>query len=145
MAAPPTRARILSLYKNLLYHGRMYSMPEMAKKTIRSEFRKNAGETDAAKLRELVAEGESKLRFLRMVTPKVRRADAYKTAEEEGAADEATSDGSATFVIRDGKLVRGSAQTGRDGQPLAKDQFLHPTDVARFHRQVAKARRLGMV
>ena len=53
-----TRSRVVQLYKQLIYLGRMYPKePEKMTANIHKVFMKNAGETDAKKIEELIDKG----------------------------------------------------------------------------------------
>ena len=65
-------AQVRFLYKELIRTARL--LPEAkrisALQEIRTKFREHAGETDAAKIEEMKHDAESRLKFLKMVTPR---------------------------------------------------------------------------
>mmetsp|Transcript_25917 Transcript_25917/g.44600 ORF Transcript_25917/g.44600 Transcript_25917/m.44600 type:complete len:144 (+) Transcript_25917:91-522(+) len=90
-------AAVRQVYRDLLRQGQVHSNAETVLQQIRSLFRKNAAESTPQNVESLLKEAESKLRFLRMVTPRVKRQD-------ESSLEQ---DGIKTFVVRNGSLVEG--------------------------------------
>jgi len=87
---------------------------EKALEEIRHRFRENASKKDADSLAKLLELAEAKLSYLKIVTPKsIRGTKASKTK----------------FIMKDGKLVEGSAQSDKKAFKSGVD----PDDLARHH------------
>jgi hypothetical protein len=81
----------------------------------RTEYRKNAAEQDAAKIDALVKKADSKLSFLKMITP--RRA--------------VTTGNGGRYVVFEGEIVEGASAKRKSG---FKDTRPDPDDIARHER-----------
>jgi hypothetical protein len=123
MAAPPREA-VRALYKHL--HRRIASLPAErragALEELRGGFRANSHVSDEATLAKLVQQGNSKLAFLKMITP-------TPTSEMGG--------NTGTFVFRDGKVQDGRAGAVSGARHSSYDATnLDPDQVARHQRLV---------
>ncbi|KAJ1634666.1 hypothetical protein T492DRAFT_836671 [Pavlovales sp. CCMP2436] len=120
--ADPLRATVRSLYRNIL--SRIVSLPVEkragALEQLRSGFRANAHISDEPTLAKLVQQGNSKLAFLKMITP-------TPTGEMGG--------NTGTFVFRDGKVQDGRAGAVAGARHSSYDATnLDPDMVARHQR-----------
>eukprot|EP00276_Gloeochaete_wittrockiana_P003353 CAMPEP_0184647874 /NCGR_PEP_ID=MMETSP0308-20130426/4897_1 /TAXON_ID=38269 /ORGANISM="Gloeochaete witrockiana, Strain SAG 46.84" /LENGTH=141 /DNA_ID=CAMNT_0027079245 /DNA_START=51 /DNA_END=476 /DNA_ORIENTATION=- len=86
-----TQARVL--YRELIRYGKLHSEAEQILEQIRSAFR--AAPKDESHAAQLLREGESKLGFLRMITPRPPK--------------RSISEARTTYVYRDGKVHSGEA------------------------------------
>eukprot|EP00741_Cyanophora_paradoxa_P014556 tig00020806_g14036.t1 len=107
------RRSVVELYREFIARGKLHATPGPVLEQIRNGFREHLHETDPAKVQELVNNAQSRLRFLRMVTPKpVSRSRSQAGADGLGRT---------TYVFKDGQLVEGegsgltaAAITGED-------------------------------
>ena len=91
---------------------------------------------DAARAQEHLAQAESRLSFLRMLTPRYAGAAADAASTGGGAAG-------GTFVIRDGKVVASAAlREGKARHSQYDGGNLDPDSVAR-HRQLLERQHFG--
>mmetsp|Transcript_16210 Transcript_16210/g.18350 ORF Transcript_16210/g.18350 Transcript_16210/m.18350 type:complete len:128 (+) Transcript_16210:167-550(+) len=108
-------SRIKHIYKELVSTAKR--IPELKKreaalKDIREKFRENANKQNPDSLKELLELAESRLSYLRVVTPKSLRG---------------TKSAKSKFIMEDGKLVEGSTSSDRKAYKSGVD----PDDIAR--------------
>eukprot|EP00123_Amoebidium_parasiticum_P020177 comp44137_c0_seq1/m.47504 comp44137_c0_seq1/g.47504 ORF comp44137_c0_seq1/g.47504 comp44137_c0_seq1/m.47504 type:complete len:133 (-) comp44137_c0_seq1:26-424(-) len=114
-----TAQQVLRLYRNIL--RQIYLMPNELQRhgawaEARGLFRMHASETDPKAIDALVGEGEAKLKYLRMVTPRM------KGAKTEGGHKK-------KFVMVNGQLVEGSGES-RDRAPISNWGMGNPDPAA---------------
>lgn len=120
MAAAP------ALYRALLRQCRRLPPPQVpsALAECRTRFRAGAAESDPDKVAELVRHAESRLAFLRM------------------ASRGGSRGGGGTFMVRDGKLVKGTSV--RERSTTGMDTRIHADDLRRHQQLLHRQRRAGL-
>jgi hypothetical protein len=91
-------SRQVSLYREMLHYAKLLTETQQKSQTIeriKVEFRKNMRETNKDKIGDLLAVAESKLGYLKIITPKRRSNQQGYTKMTFGDAGDVTSGGKA--------------------------------------------------
>jgi len=115
------KTRVLGLYREMLRHAQNLPIAKRmdALSQIKSEFKANIAKSASSEvLAPLLAKAESKLGYLRIVSPRRGR-----VSQSAGQAQH--------WVLRDGELVEGYSKRARAD---FLDQRLDPDDIARHKR-----------
>jgi len=113
---------VLKLYKRLMRQATLIEDKNLKEKYLcglRGGFKDKAKETDSENIRNLIVGAESRLSFLKTITP--RRSD--------------ENSGRTTFIFRDGKAVEGTAK--KKGLRDSVDKRLASDDLDR-HKQLLR-------
>jgi hypothetical protein len=120
------RSTVLSLYRRLYRRAELLPTPKRASalEELRCGFRDNAHVSDQPALAKLVQQANSKLAFLKMITPTPRG--------EIGAS-------TGRYVFRDGEMHQGQAIAHQGARHSAYDATnLDPEAVSRHHRLIER-------
>jgi hypothetical protein len=125
-----TRTIVLDLYRNILRHARAATTPQgqiSYLEQAKAAFRQHSTESEPEAIQTLINKAQSKLGFLKVITPRLRRT--------------ATS-GKQNFVFRDGEgLVETTSSKLR--KTSFRDDRIDPEDIARHNRLLERQRFMG--
>jgi Complex 1 protein (LYR family) len=150
--------QVLSTYRRLLHLAKKLPKSDQvsAISTIRSTFRSNKGEQSKENVQTLLREAQSKISYLKIVTPKDPTLyDSSPNASSDSTLDSSMGSksdknhvktGVTRFIMQDGKLV----EIDESNQPISADgaryrtNSLDSNDVRRHVDQISRAKKLGM-